>query len=333
MSEIEDPITTVIRLLQKNLRVVKEDGAIASIYVGKEWHDRELFKNYDGQISVGLAESRNTKIEMSGRVRRRLGSLRVNVWATDRPDPKAEAGRLIRSKIVEEVNRVVRQNRNRPNVTEYNFVGLGYPEGDPHKAFQAGASLELAPGHASWTELKEDATHDEYQRIWYSDDWRYSKSHNVNLEYALMLFRFKVESREKTVKKIVLTFEGYGIAPSGNGVTIKVWNHVSEAWEHAQAGTGGADETITITLTSSITDYIDGDGYVWFLAKTTNSSNGVTPAILYCDYVSCTITVNGITYLDVVSFRDADRVDVKPFIFRTEFVLKSWSFEDIGGIF
>jgi hypothetical protein len=231
--------------------------------------------------------------------------------------------------MVEEVNRIVRQNRNKPNTTEYNFAGLGYPEGDPHKAFQTGASTEPTPGHASWTEL----TNEEYQKIWYSDDQRHLKSHNVNGEYALMLFRFKIESRENAVKKIVLTFEGYGSAPAGNGVTIKVWNHVAGAWQNAQSGTGGADETITITLTSNLTDYIDGDRYVWLIARTTNPSDGSTPAILYCDYVSCTITVNGITYLDIVSFRDADRVDVKPFIYRTEFTLKSWSFEDIGGVF
>jgi len=318
----------VIRLLQKNIRVVKEDNAIANIYVSKEWYDRELFKNYDGQISVGLAESRDTKIEMSGRIRRRLGSLRVNVWATDRP-ATTDPGRLMRSKMVEEINRIVRQNRTIPNQTRYDFAGLGYPEGDPHKAFQAGASSELAPGHASWTEL----TNEEYQKIWYSDDTRYSKSRNVNLEYALMLFRFKVESREKTVKKIVLAFEGYGTAPAGNGITIKIWDHVNSLWEEAQAGTGGADETITITLTSNLTDYIDANGYVWLLARTTNASNGTTAAIVYCDYVSCTVTVNGITYLDIASFREADRVDVKPFIFRTEFQLKSWMFEDVGGVF
>jgi len=328
MSEIEDSVTTVIRLLSKNMRVVKEDNAIANIYVSKEWYDRELFKNYDGQITVGLAESRDTKIEMSGRIRRRLGSLRVNMWATDRP-ATSDSGKLIRNKMVEEVNRIVRQNRTIPNQTRYDFAGLGYPSGDPHKAFQAGASSELAPGHASWTEL----TNEEYQKIWYSDDTRYSKSHNVNLEYALMLFRFKVESREEAVKKIVLAFEGYGTAPAGNGVTIKVWNHVASAWQNAQVGTGGADEIISITLSSSLTDYIDDSGYVWLLTRTTNASNGTTAAILYCDYVSCTITVNGITYLDIVSFRDADRVDVKPFIFRTEFALKSWMFEDVGGVF
>jgi hypothetical protein len=138
---------------------------------------------------------------------------------------------LTRQKMVEEVNRIVRQNRNKPNETLYYFAGVGRPTGT-HKAYSAGSANELAPGHANWVEL----TDLDYQKIWYSDDNRYSKSHNVNGEYALMLFRFKIESREKAVKKIVLAFEGYGTAPSGNGVTIKVWNHVAQAWQNAQTG-------------------------------------------------------------------------------------------------
>jgi hypothetical protein len=318
MSEVENPVDTVVRLLSKNMWVVKEDGSLASIIASKEWYDRELFKNYDGQITVGLAESRDTK-NMSGRLRRRIGSLRVNVWSQDM---------LTRQKMVEEVNRIVRQNRNKPNETLYYFRGIGQAT-ETHKAYHAGSAEELTPQHASWTEL----ANVEYEKIWYSDDNRYSKSHTVNGEYALMLFHFKIDSREKTVKKIILAFEGYGTAPAGNGVTIKVWNHVAQAWQNAQQGTGGADETISITLTSNLTDYIDDSGYVWLLARTTNPSDGTTPAILYCDYACCTVTVNGITYLDIVSYRDAERVDVKPFIFRTEFTLKSWSFEDIGGVF
>jgi hypothetical protein len=327
MSEVEDPVDTVVRLLSKNMWVVKEDGSLASIIVSKEWYDRELFKNHDGQITVGLAESIDAKIEMSGRLRRRLGSLRVNVWATDK-DVSSDSGKLMRQKMVEELNRIVRQNRNKPNETLYYFRGIGQATGT-HKAYHAGSAEELIPQHASWTEL----TNVEYEKIWYSDDNRYSKSHNVNGEYALMLFRFKIDSREKTVKRIVLAFEGYGTAPAINGVTIKVWNHVASAWQNAQQGTGGSDETISIMLTSGLTDYIDDSGYVWLLARTTNPSDGITPAILYCDYACCTVTVNGITYLDIVSYRDADRVDVKPFIYRTEFTLKSWSFEDIGGVF
>jgi hypothetical protein len=140
-----------------------------------------------------------------------------------------------------------------------------------------------------------------------------------------------VESREKTVKKMVLAFEGYGTAPSGDGVTVKVWNHAAGAWQNVQTGgAGGIDETITITVVSDLPNYIDDDGYVWFLARTSNASNGVAPATLYCDYTYCTVTVNGVSYCDIVGFRDLDRVDVKPFIFRTEIAVKSWFFENIG---
>lgn len=105
MSEMENPVDTVVRLLSQNMHVVKKDGSLASIVVSREWVDRELFKNVDGQVTVGLAESRDTKIEISGRLRRRVGSLRVNVWSQDA---------YIRQKMVEEVNRIVRQNRNNP---------------------------------------------------------------------------------------------------------------------------------------------------------------------------------------------------------------------------
>jgi len=324
MSEIEDPVATVVRLLSKNMWVVKEDGSLASILVSREWYDRELFKNYDGQITVGLTESREARLEISGRLRRRLGGLRVNVWATDKPS-SSDSGKLIRQKMVEEVNRIIRQNRNKPNETLYYFRGIGQATGT-HKAYHAGSAEELIPQHANWNEL----TNVEYEKIWYSDDNRYSKSHNVNGEYALMLFRFKIDSREKIVKKIVLAFEGYGTAPEANGCVLKVWHHVAGAWQIAGGGSGGGDESIVVTLTVNLSNYIDEDGYVWLLARTVNPSNGVTPAVLYCDYVSCTVTVNGITYLDIISYRNVDRVNVKPFVFCSEFSLVSWLFESVS---
>ncbi len=66
-----------------------------------------------------------------------------------------------------------------------------------------------------------------YNKIWYSDDDRHSKSTSVAFEYALMLFRFKIGAKPGVLTKIVLSFEGYGTAPSGNGLTIKVWNFTS----------------------------------------------------------------------------------------------------------
>ena len=101
MSSVEDPVITAIRLLSKNMRVVKEDSSIASIYVSQQWYDRELFKNYDAQITVGIGQSEDRKVELSGRIRQRLGRLVVNLWASDRP-ASSDSGRLIRQKMIEE---------------------------------------------------------------------------------------------------------------------------------------------------------------------------------------------------------------------------------------
>jgi hypothetical protein len=323
MSEIEDAAVTIARLLKHELRVVKDDGGLARVTVTSEWQNAEALKDCDGQITVGLAESSDEKLELSGKTRRRMAFLRVNAWATDVPSA-SESGRVMRSKLVEEINRVIRQNRTKPNETVYDFFNTGPPT-QTHKAYSGNS--EASPYAQSWLELSSV----QYQQLWYSDDDRCQVSYGADGEYAVMLLRFKVESREKTVKKIVLGFEGYGTAPTGDGVVVKVWNHVAGAWQNAQAGDAGeVDEALTITLVANCTEYIDTEGYVCFLARTLNPSNGTTPAVLSCDYVHCAVTVNGVTYCDVANFRNVDHVDVKPFIFHTEFTVKPWFFENIG---
>jgi len=322
MPEIEDPIITLVRLLDKNMRVVKEDGSLANVHVSAEWYDQELLRHYDGQVTVGLDRSEDQKLGFSAAFRRRVGYSRINIWVLDKPS--SVVGRDLRNKLREEVNRIIREKRTKPNETDYDFLGVGQATGT-HKGYHAGSASELAPGDAGWTEL----TNTEYEKLWYSDDDRFSHSTSVNLNYALLLFRFKVDPDEKVVKKIVWKFEGYGTAPAGNGVTIKVWNFAASAWQNAQAGTGGGDETVTITLTSSLTGFIDVDGYVYLLARTTNASDGATAAVIYCDYPECEITVEGITYADVISYRDEDEVRVKPFLWRTEFLVKTWLFENV----
>jgi len=323
MPEAENPVTTIVRLLDKNLRVIKDDGSLALTLVSQEWYDRELLRNYDGQITVGLDRSEDQKIGFSGTARRQIGYLHVNVWTVDKPE-QGWAGRKMRDQMCAEVNRIIREKRNKPNETNSNFVNVG-PTSGTHKIYHAGSSVELAPTSLDWTEL----TAVDYEKIWYSDDNRFTKSVSTNLENALMLFRFKTDPDRKTVKKIVLKFEGYGTAPAGNGATIKAWNFTASAWQNAATGTGGADETITITLASSLTDFIDSSGYVYLLARTTNPSDGVTPAVLHCDHSECTVTVEGITYADVVSYRGEDQVNVKPFVWRSEFTVKTWLFEKV----
>jgi hypothetical protein len=66
------------------------------------------------------------------------------------------------------------------------------------------------------------------------------------------------------------------------------------------------------------------------MARTTNPSNGVSPAVLYCDFVQATVDVRGITFCDVHSYRDVDVVDVKPFLYTEEIVIVAWLFESVA---
>jgi hypothetical protein len=322
LSEIEDAQTTIARLLKHNLRVVKDNDGLANINVGDEFQQTDALKGYDGQITVALADSSDQKLELSGKTRKSLQTLRVNVWATD--FSHSENARLMRSKLVEEVNRAIRQNRSNPNQTVYSLVGCGNG-GQACKAFQSTA--EHAPGHSSWVEFSSLG----YQQLWYSDDTRIQVSSSLNGEYAVLMLGFKLESRKQTVKKIVLAFEGYGSSPNGDVVTVKAWNNAQTSWQNPQTQEGtGQDHTVIITLTQNLADYIDSNGYVWLTAQTASPSNGSTSAVLNCDYASCTVTVNGITYCDISSYRQLDLTEVKPFIFRTEFTIKSWFFENTG---
>lgn len=327
MSCLEDPVTTVVRLLRSNMYVVKDDGSLANICFSGGWYDREFFKNYDGQVTVCLAESSDQKLSLSGKLRRRSTGLRASVWAVDKAD--GDAGHIMREKLLEEVNRVVRVNRNEPNRLQYTFQDISHAS-VTHKAYSAAAIGELSLGDALWSEI----TDANYAKIGASDNVRFEHSTIVNGNYPLMLFRFKIaDLKEALVKKFVLGFEGYGVGWSSGmhyGVTVKVWNHVAGAWQNAQTGTSSSDETISIAVSSNVPDFVDDEGYVWFLARTTYPSDAASWAFLYCDYVFCTIYSKGITYLDISTYRDADKVEVRPFIFCTEFSLKAWLLEDLG---
>jgi hypothetical protein len=323
MPNVEDSVTTLVRLLDNNMKLVKDDGSVGSVYVSKEWFDRDLMKTYAAQVTVGLNGSVDRKIGFSGSKRLTVDSPRVNVWVIEKSG-SVQSARRIRDKMRQEIKRIIREKRTKPNITEYTFWNLG-TNSTTHKAYEVVSDSEYDPGDEVWSEFEGAG----YNKIWYSDEDRHSKSADVNLEYALLLFMFKIAAKPDVLTKLELMFEGYGTAPSGNGATIKVWNFTSEAWENAESRTGGADETLTISLTSSFENFVDADGYVYLLVKTTNPSDGSTPAVIYCDYVECSITVQGITYVDVVSHRDVDQVDVKPIIWRTEFLLKTWLFETV----
>jgi len=172
-----------------------------------------------------------------------------------------------------------------------------------HEAYGHSASSEPAPPFGT------EFTNTDYTNIATSNDTRYSKSTSVNGEYAIILFRYKCGFAEADVKKIKVKFEGYGTAPGGNGVTFKIWNHVSAAWEQMQTGTSGSDEELVISVSENIGNYIDDNGFIWAIVRTTNPSNGSTAAVIYCDYAHGFITKASFTVDNTpISDRDMDGV-------------------------
>lgn len=101
-----DPVQDVLQLLSENMAVMKDEQTPANIKFSREWVEGEaLPSGIDGQVTVGLAEAVDQKLELSGKLRRRVLTIRVNVWSFNR---------VIRQKMVEEALRVIRENRNNP---------------------------------------------------------------------------------------------------------------------------------------------------------------------------------------------------------------------------
>ncbi len=246
----------------------------------------------------------------------------------------ADVGRVMRDKVLEQLLLIVSENRNLPNRTLFYYYPL-YDTSTTHKAYDSASEVEPQPSSPSWSELDNMA----YPKLWASDNNRCSKSANGLNEYAFMLFRLKIasksgetrnEPRKQCLKQVTLSFEGYGTAPSGNGVTLQVWDNSLGAWSNPQNGTAAADETLTLSLSANLPNYVNDDGLLYLLAKTTNPSDGAFPAVLSCDFVQATVDVQGITFCDIHSYRDVDVVDVKPFLYKEEIQLVAWLFESLA---
>ncbi len=315
MGAIEDPAVTIERLLRRKMRVVLDNGALASVEVSSEFPSNDALRVGSGQVTVGLADSSYQMLDLSGRICQRTSVLRVNAWSTD-ISSAAETGKSLRNKIAAEINKTIVENRCNPNVTLYDFWGLSVGN---RTCRALSGEAESAP-NANWTEISSS----DYQALWYNDNSRCQISKTDSGAYAILLLGFKVENQRCSTQKLVLVFEGYGSSPADNGVTVKVWNNTASAWQNEQTFfSDGEDQTLTITLAANAADFVDEDNYVWLLARTTHPSDGTVAATLFCDYASCTATVNGITYCTVAGSRNLDRVDLKPPIYRTEFTVKT----------
>lgn len=236
VAEFENPVITILRLIESRLRVLKDDGGLAHVLCSQANYDRELLKDIDAQITVSKTADpcQQQKHTLDGKLRRRIYSLRATITTVDKPSPSADVGRVMRDKVLEQLLLIILENRNLPYRTFYNFYSLDAMSAT-HKAYDAVATTELEPSGVAWSELPNVV----YVNLWGSDGLRYSKTASGNGEFAFMLFRFKIgakagearnEPRKQCLKRLVLAFEGFGVSPAGNGVTLKVWNQATGSW-------------------------------------------------------------------------------------------------------
>jgi len=108
----EDPKTTLMNLIKNNISLTKDDGVTAAtVHVSQEWFNSKLFKDYDTQITIGLAEGSMEKLNIGGSKVRYADYYHVVGWCIDK---SGITGKEIRYKLRREIERIIRANRKSP---------------------------------------------------------------------------------------------------------------------------------------------------------------------------------------------------------------------------
>jgi len=108
----EDPKTTLMNLIKNNISLTKDDGVTAATaHISHEWFNSKLFKDFDTQITGGLAEGSMEKLNIGGSWVRYADRYRIIGWSIDKP---GITGKEMRWKLRKEIERIVRANRKNP---------------------------------------------------------------------------------------------------------------------------------------------------------------------------------------------------------------------------
>lgn len=109
---VEDPKTTLMNLIKNNISLTKDDGVTAAtVHVSQAWFNSKLFKDFDAQITIGLAEGSMEKLNIGGSWVRYLDRYRIIGWSIDKT---GITGKEMRWKIRKEIERIIRANRKSP---------------------------------------------------------------------------------------------------------------------------------------------------------------------------------------------------------------------------
>jgi len=111
---VEDPKTTLLKLIKDNIALTKDDGeTAATCHVSQEGFNAEAFKNYDTQVTIDLdpARSKVRQLAIGASKVLYLDVYRVTGWAIDKT---GITGKKMRWKLRREIARIIRSNCKAP---------------------------------------------------------------------------------------------------------------------------------------------------------------------------------------------------------------------------
>lgn len=328
MTEREDAVDTLVRLLDTEINLTYDDGTSAPVLVTRQKCDRHKFKDYAGQIQVAKTIPATVKpLNLEQSVTQYIINLAIQSCAVK--NATAEGDR-IRQLLREEILRVLRQHRFIPHKTTFDYVNITTATAK-HTAFHQTKATQPNPDDVDWTEF----TNTEYGKIAVSDDDDINISTSTNTKYPFILLTFKFPTPKETqVSVIVIDAEGFGVIPGGNGFQLSVWNHVTSTWEQTASHTEASDSLLTKTISSGIANYIHeagGFGYIYVLIQTTQPSDG-TLTTVNLDYADSILTVDTITHLRTPTFQDVDEQEGKECFFKTVFSVVGWLIDTVTAL-
>jgi len=82
--------------------------------------------------------------------------------------------------------------------------------------------------------------------------------------YTNIYYKFKINEDPASITQLNVTWVGYDTLSNGGEFVICIWNFSSSSWKILEENTSSqtSDQTYVISLSSSISDYINGSGYI-----------------------------------------------------------------------
>ncbi len=125
MGVVEDPKELLVGLLQGNIHVYDDDGVEVPGIVSAAWYDKEIFKDYGWQVTVGpVVDARARVLDLGALHKEYSERLQVSVWVLRKRGVNYTPERL-RHDLIHEIDRVLFKvvNDPTPEIRHVNLLG------------------------------------------------------------------------------------------------------------------------------------------------------------------------------------------------------------------